>query len=265
MKLTDKTVEAAQCPEGAKDKLFFDETLPGFGLRVTASGSRTFIVQYNVGRTKRRMVLGVWGRELTATQARAQGRGAAGAGSGPARPGIGTKDSAGRDPGRRGRGEGRRRQRRLHGREAGFGVDGTPPGCPLPVLSRARARRASPRPQDLAARAGRPLRPHRCRAGVGRSEGFVPAGPANRLRSEARACWTWAVKRGALAVNPWEATPRPQAKETPRERVLTDAELGALYIAAGAETAPWGVLVRLLILTGQRRARLPACGGMNST
>ena len=46
MKLTDKTVEAAQCPEGAKDKLFFDETLPGFGLRVTASGSRTFIVQY---------------------------------------------------------------------------------------------------------------------------------------------------------------------------------------------------------------------------
>ena len=79
---------------------------------------------------------------------------------------------------------------------------------------------------------------------------------ANRLRSEARACWTWAVKRGALAVNPWEATPRPQAKETPRERVLTDAELGALYIAAGAETAPWGVLVRLLILTGQRRGEV---------
>ena len=79
---------------------------------------------------------------------------------------------------------------------------------------------------------------------------------ANRWRAEARACWGWAVRRGALAGNPWEATPRPLARETPRERVLTDAELGTLYSAADALTEPWGVLVRLLILTGQRRGEV---------
>ena len=79
---------------------------------------------------------------------------------------------------------------------------------------------------------------------------------ANRLRAEARACWGWAVKRGSLTGNPWEATPRPLARETARERVLSDAELGALYIAAGALAEPWDVLVRLLILTGQRRGEV---------
>ncbi len=79
---------------------------------------------------------------------------------------------------------------------------------------------------------------------------------ANRLRAEARACLGWAVKRGSLAANPWEATPRPLARETARERVLSDAELGTLYTAAGALAEPWGVLVRLLILTGQRRGEV---------
>jgi integrase len=79
---------------------------------------------------------------------------------------------------------------------------------------------------------------------------------ANRLRAEARACWGWAVKRGALTENPWEATPRPLAKETARDRVMTDAELGALYNAAGGLSEPWDVLVRLLILTGQRRGEV---------
>jgi integrase len=86
----------------------------------------------------------------------------------------------------------------------------------------------------------------------------VGSGPvaANRLRAEARACWTWAVKRGALDANPWEATPRPLARETARERVLSDAEIGALYRAAGNLTEPFGALIRMMILTGQRRGEV---------
>jgi integrase len=80
---------------------------------------------------------------------------------------------------------------------------------------------------------------------------------ANRLRAVARACWSWAVKRGALKANPWEATPRP-ARETARERVLTDAEVGALWTAAGALDAPWSGIGRLLLLTGQRRGEVAA-------
>lgn len=79
---------------------------------------------------------------------------------------------------------------------------------------------------------------------------------ANRLRAEARACWGWALKRGSLVSNPWESTPRPLAREAARERVLSDAELGTLYIAAGALAEPWSVLIRLLILTGQRRGEV---------
>ena len=256
MKLTDKTVEAAQCPAGSKDKLFFDDVLPGFGLRVTASGTRTFIVQYNVGRTKRRVVLGVWGRELTTTQARRKAEAL--------------------------RGQVRDRRDPAAERKAALAAA---------LAAEAEARAAAARGAytvermltdwtagHLAARseAYRERAPAALRRAL-KAWLQVPAerlartdavrvldavkllqGPvaANRLRAVARACWTWAVKRGALAVNPWEATPRPLARETPRERVLSDAELGALYIAAGTAPEPWGVLVRLLILTGQRRGEV---------
>ena len=79
---------------------------------------------------------------------------------------------------------------------------------------------------------------------------------ANRLRAEARACWGWAVRRGTLTVNPWAVTPVPLEREPSRDRVLSDAELGALYLAAGTLGAPWDAMVRLLILTGQRRGEV---------
>ena len=48
-----KTLDA-----GKKDHTFFDDTLPGFGLRVRAGGSRMWVVQYKIGGRHRRMVLG---------------------------------------------------------------------------------------------------------------------------------------------------------------------------------------------------------------
>jgi site-specific recombinase XerD len=53
----------------------------------------------------------------------------------------------------------------------------------------------------------------------------------NRLHAVARACWTWAMKRGALTENPWTAIPRP-SRENARERVLSDDELAILWCAA---------------------------------
>ena len=89
-------------------------------------------------------------------------------------------------------------------------------------------------------------------------EAKMKRGPvaANRLRAEARASWGWALKRGALTANPWETTPRPLARETARERVLSNVELGALYNVAAGLSEPWDVLLRLLILTGQRRGEV---------
>ena len=60
MKFTSKAdVELATLPPGVKDKTWFDETLPGFGLRLRSSGRRCWVVQYdNAAGVTRRMTLG---------------------------------------------------------------------------------------------------------------------------------------------------------------------------------------------------------------
>jgi integrase len=73
---------------------------------------------------------------------------------------------------------------------------------------------------------------------------------ASRTKAYGQACFQWATKRGLLAVNPFAMLPaigeRPK-----RERVLSDEELAVIWRAA--DKAPFGPIVRLLILTGQRR------------
>jgi hypothetical protein len=59
MKLTATTLSSAKLPDGKSEIIFFDEELPGFGLRVRAGGSRTFVYQYQLGSKQRRMSLGV--------------------------------------------------------------------------------------------------------------------------------------------------------------------------------------------------------------
>jgi hypothetical protein len=59
MKLTKDTVSTTQLPPGKRDKIFFDEDLPGFGLRIRESGSRTFVFGYQLAAKQRRMNLDV--------------------------------------------------------------------------------------------------------------------------------------------------------------------------------------------------------------
>lgn len=67
-KLTKRFVNALKPVE--KETVFWDDTLPGFGLRARPSGRKTFIIQYrnSDGRT-RKVTLGVYGR-LTPDEAR---------------------------------------------------------------------------------------------------------------------------------------------------------------------------------------------------
>ncbi|WP_247894789.1 Arm DNA-binding domain-containing protein [Azospirillum argentinense] len=62
MKLTEKAIAALACEPGKRDRLVFDDAVPGLGVRVTSSGNRSFLVQYTgPGGVKRRMPLGRWG------------------------------------------------------------------------------------------------------------------------------------------------------------------------------------------------------------
>lgn len=79
------------------------------------------------------------------------------------------------------------------------------------------------------------------------------AGPilANRVLGVAKTFFGWCVKRGKLTKSPCEGIDDPSPEET-RDRVLTDAELVALWRAADVESFPFGRIVQLLILTGCR-------------
>jgi len=72
---------------------------------------------------------------------------------------------------------------------------------------------------------------------------------ANRVRASLSAMFTWAIKQGLAEQNPVAGTAKQ--KETARDRVLSAAEIGAVWRACGDDD--YGRIVRLLILTGQRR------------
>jgi integrase len=57
-KLTDQIIRSLQVPEGAKDVQAFDDSLPGFGVRKFAKGHASYFVKYTIGKQQRRKTLG---------------------------------------------------------------------------------------------------------------------------------------------------------------------------------------------------------------
>ena len=75
---------------------------------------------------------------------------------------------------------------------------------------------------------------------------------ANRVLSWLRKLFSWAIERDVVTADPC-ARIKPPSPERPRDRVLTDLELKALWHAAGGLEQPYKEFVHLLILAGQRR------------
>ena len=73
---------------------------------------------------------------------------------------------------------------------------------------------------------------------------------AARTAAYGKAAYGWAVKRGALFANPFLNLPVAPAPR--RERTLADDELAAIWRATDG-SGPFNGIVRLLVLTGQRR------------
>ena len=68
--------------------------------------------------------------------------------------------------------------------------------------------------------------------------------------------YTWALTRlEHLPANPCRDAWRPKRSE-PRDRVLSDRELAALWQAAVEDGYPFGHLVQMLVLTAQRRGEV---------
>jgi len=65
----------------------------------------------------------------------------------------------------------------------------------------------------------------------------------------------WCVRQGLIEHNP---VPSMSHRTTPRDRVLSDQELKAVYHRAQEFEYPFGPIVQLIILTGQRRSEIAA-------
>src|SRR5262245_21584938 len=58
VKLTDTLARSLKLPRGKSDKVFWDGALPGFGVRIYATGVRAWFLQYDHGASTRKMTLG---------------------------------------------------------------------------------------------------------------------------------------------------------------------------------------------------------------
>lgn len=258
MKLTDKTVASLTCPPDRKDRVVADSTERGFRVRVQPNGTRTFQFAYKLGTVKRRIPLGTFG-EVTTSKARKEAemlRGEVLAGHDPwgERKAAATATLA------------TERAERARRAEAAFTVDALidlyaekhvftlRPATQRDVLSRLR-RHLAPIKNEPVTTIGR-----REVARVVDRATSAGETTARRVRDYARAMWRWAQRRGTLPEtigNPWETAPAP-GRDVPRDRVLTDEELGLVWGAAGALGRPYGPMIRFLILTLARREEVTA-------
>jgi hypothetical protein len=58
MRLTPTTIHTLALPQDKDDKVYFDESLPCFGLRLRRTGGKTWMVQWAAAGKTRRIVLG---------------------------------------------------------------------------------------------------------------------------------------------------------------------------------------------------------------
>jgi integrase len=78
---------------------------------------------------------------------------------------------------------------------------------------------------------------------------------ANRTLSAIKKVFAWALDRGVIDSHPLIGL-RPPSREVSRDRVLTDHQLARLWSLTVDIEFPFGPLLRILILTGQRRGEV---------
>jgi integrase len=252
-RLTKRIVDAVR-PD-AKDRVLFDRDLPGFGLKVTPAGRKVFLFQYRfppgrAGRT-RRVTIGEYCEGLTTDQARtiaAQLRG---------------KVAHNRDPfeeQQQAHEDARARQQQEERASARSVAAISGEYLERHVKPRNRSWREY---QSLLDRYILPGIGAKCIDELKRADivGLLDAVEVKRSRHTAdavlrvlRAMLNWYAVRDDSFVNPIvRGMNRGSAKERTRDRVLTDAELRAVWAALLSMPYPFGPLIQMLLLTGQRR------------
>lgn len=250
-KFTDRFLKGFAPGPGQKDRLAFDTECRGLGVRATAAGNKSFIVQWTDPATgqKRREPLGAWS-SITADQAREAARvrlGDVAKGLDPR-----AEREAKRETAEREREASRLTLRVLLGEWSRLGLKERRESY------RAEAVRAVS--HAFAKQLDRPAHGLSRDEAVRVLDGLAEAGRAamaGRTMAYGRACYCWAQKRGKVPANPFQGLPVSTGTAA-RDRVLDAREVGQAWRAAGTLGFPFGPLARLLLLTAQRREEVGA-------
>lgn len=235
MKLTASIVETVTCPEGKQDATYFDDGLPGFGLRCRGSGVRRYVVQYELNGHTRRITIGspeVFGLDEARRIARTHL----------------AKKALGHDPAVE-KAEARRAAKHTLGAVITDYLD----------VCQTRLR---PSTMEHLRRYLRdwwkPLHAMPIHKLTRRDIAAHLSGPpvaAARARSRLMAACRWAIEQGYIDANPCLGTGIPDRHVMPRERVLSLDEIAAIWKACNGPYA-YDTIIKLLIVTACRRQEI---------
>ena len=228
MRLTDLSIRKLRAPDSGQ-KTYFDDALPGFGIRVSQGGTKSYVVMY--GKQRRLKTLGRY-------------------------PDMGLADA-------------RRAAKRVQSDVALLNAVGL---TELPAISVENAierfladarTRLKPSTSDEYSRLlHRHFRLAKDLNEVARSDivdilDSIKDAPSARQHAfvAIRTLMNWCFRHGLIKASP---VPPLQLTAQARARVLTDNELRAVWNRAEGYGFPYGRMIQLLILTGQRRGEIAA-------
>lgn len=237
--LTELTIKSLK-PKDAQYELF-DRSLPGFGIRVAPGGAKSFVLVYRFQHRSRRMTLGRF-PVLTLSEARKLAKEAlaqVAKGIDPANATTADRDSVAEllfpvvadkfveEYAKRKTRSWRQTSAIL---QRAFGKRWK--HTAITDITKAMVRTAL---NDIIANRGEAA--------------------ANRSFAELRKMLNWCVRFDLLLQSPCLGLPLP-CKPRSRDRVLSGDELRSIWLAADGMDYPFGAVVKLLILTGQRRSEV---------
>ena len=230
MRLTDLSIRKLQAPEHGQ-KSYFDDSLPGFGVRISQGGSKSFVVMY--GEKRRLKTLGRY-------------------------PALSLADA---------RKEARRFQVEFDKvPEAEFAHQQISFNDAKELFLDACRQKNKERTvydyDRLLSRNfsfGKRLVGEIVRAEIQKSLHDLRDRPSEQHHAfvAVKVFLNWAVREEIITSNPLGNMRAPR-RMVPRERYLADTELKSVYSQATVHPWPFGPIMKLLILTGQRRGEIAA-------
>ena len=238
IKLTKSSIDVLPTP--SSDVIYWDAGCPGFGVKVTPKGRKVFVVLYRTGGAGsklRKYTIGPYGR-VTLHQARV------------AAQKVFAAKLEGRDLAAE-KGEARRRivADRVEDLMETFIVQHVSQNRSAYEISRLLRREMG---RSWTGRSIHEITKRDVVEVISAIQQRGAPGTANKSLKVIKTFLRWCVGRAVLDRSPAEGVPLP-AKVVARDRVLTDHELAQIILAARKMSGPYGGIVELLALTGQRR------------